>query len=221
MAALAVISAHGSWHNCRCRLAAGMCGTSDAPPVGGTMALELCVFRGSLLSSVASQPGECFELGAGRGYADLILGLHQRSLQDGSLAQLRSCPYLTVLRFSNVEVTLLLSWFSPGAPPVVLLNYASVSLDTRIPRDTVQRCVQETLLFLSYTLAKKQDVDFTFKDIGCLRFRKNKVKMRFSADFLCTLDSTGRLLKSLRSVSVSLGQHCHGLLGNALKGPWQ
>ena len=101
------------------------------------------------------------------------------------------------------------------------MNYASVSLDTRLPRDTVQRCVQETLLFLSYTLAKKLDVDFTFKDIGCLRFRKNKVKMRFSADFVCTLDSTGRLLKSLRSVSVSLGQHCHGLLGNALKGPWQ
>ncbi|XP_069663984.1 coiled-coil domain-containing protein 81-like [Haliaeetus albicilla] len=98
----------------------------------------------------------------------------------------------------------------PGALSIVLLNYTSVSLDTRIPRDTVQRCVQETLLFLSYTLAKKQDVDFTFKDMGCLRFRKNKVKMQFSADFVCSLDSTGRLLKSLLSRSSTRGSAVSG-----------
>lgn len=101
------------------------------------------------------------------------------------------------------------------------MNYTSVSLDTRIPRDTVQRCIQETLVLLSYTLAKQQDVDFVFKDLGCLRFRKNRVKMQFSADFVSTLDSTGRLLHSLLSVSVSLGRHCHGFLGDALKGRWQ
>lgn len=94
-------------------------------------------------------------------------------------------------------------------------------MDTRVPRDTVQRCVQETLVLLSYTLAKKQDVDFVFKDLGCLRFRKSRVKMQFSADFVSTLDSTGRLLHSLLSVSVSLGRHCHGFLGDALKGRWQ
>ena len=89
------------------------------------------------------------------------------------------------------------------------------------PQNAVLNCGQETLLFLSYTLAKKQDVDFTFKDMGCLRFRKNKVKMQFSADFVCSLDSTGRLLKSLLSVSTSLCQHCRGFLGNALKGRWR
>ncbi|XP_026710344.1 coiled-coil domain-containing protein 81 isoform X2 [Athene cunicularia] len=87
----------------------------------------------------------------------------------------------------------------PGSSPRVLLNYTSVSLDTRIPPDTVQRCIQETLLFLSYTLANKQNVDFIFKDIGCLRFQNKKVKMQFSAEFLRTLDSTGHLLKSLLS----------------------
>lgn len=89
------------------------------------------------------------------------------------------------------------------------------------PQNAVLNCDQETLLFLSYALAKKQDVDFIFKDMGCLRFRKNKVKMQFSADFVCSLDSTGRLLKSLLSVSISLRQHCRGFLGNALKGRWQ
>ncbi|XP_074757664.1 coiled-coil domain-containing protein 81-like [Athene noctua] len=87
----------------------------------------------------------------------------------------------------------------PDASPSVLLNYTSVSLDTRIPPDTVQRCIQETLLFLSYTLANKQNVDFIFKDIGCLRFQNKNVKMQFSAEFLRALDSTGHLLKSFLS----------------------
>ncbi|XP_069663999.1 coiled-coil domain-containing protein 81-like [Haliaeetus albicilla] len=78
------------------------------------------------------------------------------------------------------------------------------------PQNAVLNCGQETLLFLSYTLAKKQDVDFTFKDMGCLRFRKNKVKMQFSADFVCSLDSTGRLLKSLLSRSSTRGSAVSG-----------
>nr|XP_047912754.1 coiled-coil domain-containing protein 81-like isoform X2 [Anser cygnoides] len=84
----------------------------------------------------------------------------------------------------------------PGVPPFVFLNYAWLSLDTGIPRDTVQRCIQETLLFLSYTLAKKQGVDFIFKDIGCLVFRKSGVQMQFSSDFVHNLNSNGQLLKS-------------------------
>ncbi|XP_040400253.1 coiled-coil domain-containing protein 81-like isoform X2 [Cygnus olor] len=84
----------------------------------------------------------------------------------------------------------------PGVPPFVFLNYAWLSLDTGIPRDTVQRCIQETLLFLSYTLAKKQGVDFIFKDIGCLVFRKSRVQMQFSSDFVHNLNSNGQLLKS-------------------------
>uniref|UniRef100_A0A8C3C9G3 CCDC81 HU domain-containing protein n=1 Tax=Cairina moschata TaxID=8855 RepID=A0A8C3C9G3_CAIMO len=83
----------------------------------------------------------------------------------------------------------------PGIPPFVFLNYAWLSLDIGIPRDTVQRCIQETLLFLSYTLAKKQAVDFIFKDIGCLVFRKNRVQMHFSSDFVHNLNSNGQLLK--------------------------
>nr|XP_038027958.1 coiled-coil domain-containing protein 81-like [Anas platyrhynchos] len=83
----------------------------------------------------------------------------------------------------------------PGIPPFVFLNYAWLSLDIGIPRDTVQRCIQETLLFLSYTLAKKQAVDFIFKDIGRLVFRQNRVQMHFSSDFVHNLNSNGQLLK--------------------------
>ncbi|XP_068521640.1 coiled-coil domain-containing protein 81-like isoform X2 [Anas acuta] len=83
----------------------------------------------------------------------------------------------------------------PGIPPFVFLNYAWLSLDIGIPRDTVQRCIQETLLFLSYTLAKKQAVDFIFKDIGRLVFRKSRVQMHFSSDFVHNLNSNGQLLK--------------------------
>ncbi|XP_068519631.1 coiled-coil domain-containing protein 81-like isoform X2 [Anas acuta] len=83
----------------------------------------------------------------------------------------------------------------PGIPPFVFLNYAWLSLDIGIPRDTVQRCIQETLIFLSYTLAKKQAVDFIFKDIGRLVFRQNRVQMHFSSDFVHNLNSNGQLLK--------------------------
>eukprot|EP00075_Anas_platyrhynchos_P014626 XP_027303879.1 uncharacterized protein LOC113841417 [Anas platyrhynchos] len=61
--------------------------------------------------------------------------------------------------------------------------------------NTVQRCIQETLLFLSYTLAKKQAVDFIFKDIGRLVSRKSRVQMHFSSDFVHNLNSNGQLLK--------------------------
>ncbi|KAM9602747.1 uncharacterized protein ACIBXB_003603 [Morphnus guianensis] len=46
--------------------------------------------------------------------------------------------------------------------------------------------------------------------MGCLRFRKNKVKMQFSADFVCSLDSTGRLLQSLLSRSSMTGSAVSG-----------
>lgn len=59
-------------------------------------------------------------------------------------------------------VTLLLASFLLGVSRFLFLNYACLFLDTGIPRDTVQRRIQETLLFLSCTLGKKQAVDFVF-----------------------------------------------------------
>lgn len=44
-------------------------------------------------------------------------------------------------------------------------------------------------------------MEFTFKGIGVLVIRGNKVKMRFYKDFLCTMDGTGALAKALANVN--------------------
>uniref|UniRef100_A0A8C0TF10 Coiled-coil domain containing 81 n=1 Tax=Canis lupus familiaris TaxID=9615 RepID=A0A8C0TF10_CANLF len=86
--------------------------------------------------------------------------------------------------------------YIPGDIPVVPLNFVMISLEGPFSRDTVEGCVKETLLFLSRSIIK-QNVEFTFKGIGVLVIRGNKVKMRFYKDFLCTMDGTGALAKAL------------------------
>lgn len=54
------------------------------------------------------------------------------------------------------------------------------SFQKSVPQDPVQRCIQEALLFLSYTLAKKQGVDFILKDISCVLLCKSRVQMQIS-----------------------------------------
>ncbi|XP_022263255.1 coiled-coil domain-containing protein 81 isoform X2 [Canis lupus familiaris] len=87
--------------------------------------------------------------------------------------------------------------YIPGDIPVVPLNFVMISLEGPFSRDTVEGCVKETLLFLSRSIFIKQNVEFTFKGIGVLVIRGNKVKMRFYKDFLCTMDGTGALAKAL------------------------
>ncbi|XP_052618581.1 coiled-coil domain-containing protein 81 [Peromyscus californicus insignis] len=87
--------------------------------------------------------------------------------------------------------------FSPGDIPVVPLNFVMISLEGPFNRDTIEGCVKETLLFLSRSISVKQNVEFTFKGIGVLSIRDSKVKMRFSKDFLCTMDGSGTLTKAL------------------------
>ncbi|XP_009185340.2 coiled-coil domain-containing protein 81 isoform X2 [Papio anubis] len=72
-----------------------------------------------------------------------------------------------------------------------------ISLEGPFNRDVVEGCVKETLLFLSRSISMKQNVEFTFKGIGVLMIRDNKVKMRFYKDFLCTMDGSGALAKAL------------------------
>ena len=60
----------------------------------------------------------------------------------------------------------------------------------------MQCCIQETLLFLSYTRAEKQGVDFIFKDIGRLVFCRSRVQRQFSTDSVHSLSNNVQLLKS-------------------------
>nr|XP_035938037.1 coiled-coil domain-containing protein 81 isoform X1 [Halichoerus grypus] len=87
--------------------------------------------------------------------------------------------------------------YIPGDIPVVPLNFVMISLEGPFSRDTVEGCVKETLLFLSRSISIKQNVEFTFKGIGVLVIRGNKVKMRFYKDFLCSMDGSGALAKAL------------------------
>ncbi|XP_025213073.1 coiled-coil domain-containing protein 81 isoform X1 [Theropithecus gelada] len=87
--------------------------------------------------------------------------------------------------------------YTPGDIPIVPLNFVMISLEGPFNRDVVEGCVKETLLFLSRSISMKQNVEFTFKGIGVLMIRDNKVKMRFYKDFLCTMDGSGALAKAL------------------------
>ncbi|ETE61113.1 putative protein C11orf73-like protein, partial [Ophiophagus hannah] len=71
-------------------------------------------------------------------------------------------------------------------------------------REMVEGCVRETLLSFSRSIATKQTVEFTFKGIGVLIVRDNKVKMKFYKDFLHTMDGSGMLLKALTNQSLNL-----------------
>ncbi|KAJ7320046.1 hypothetical protein JRQ81_019557 [Phrynocephalus forsythii] len=86
---------------------------------------------------------------------------------------------------------------TPGDIPVVHLNFIVLSLEGPFNREVVEGCVRETLLSFSRSIATKQTVEFTFKGIGVLVIRDNKVKMKFYKDFLQTMDGSGNLLKAL------------------------
>ncbi|XP_013920714.1 PREDICTED: coiled-coil domain-containing protein 81 [Thamnophis sirtalis] len=93
------------------------------------------------------------------------------------------------LKFNKIRI--------PGDIPIVQLNFIVLSLDSPFNRDMVEGCVRETLMSFSRSIATKQTVEFTFKGIGVLIVRDNKVKMKFYKDFLHTMDGSGTLLKAL------------------------
>ncbi|XP_030414743.1 coiled-coil domain-containing protein 81 isoform X1 [Gopherus evgoodei] len=86
---------------------------------------------------------------------------------------------------------------TPGDIPIIQLNFIMLSLEGPFNREIVEGCVKETLLFFSRSIATKQNVEFTFKGIGVLVIRDNKVKMKFYKDFLQAMDGSGNLVKAL------------------------
>ncbi|CAM5075385.1 unnamed protein product [Natator depressus] len=86
---------------------------------------------------------------------------------------------------------------TPGDIPIIQLNFIMLSLEGPFNREIVEGCVKETLLFFSRSIAIKQNVEFTFKGIGVLVIRDNKVKMKFYKDFLQAMDGSGNLVKAL------------------------
>lgn len=64
---------------------------------------------------------------------------------------------------------------SAALVPVVPLNFAAVSKQTPFSRDIVEDCVRQTLATLYQALASETNVFLSFKGIGVLSFRNNKV----------------------------------------------
>ncbi|KAM3934534.1 coiled-coil domain-containing protein 81 [Leptodactylus fuscus] len=87
--------------------------------------------------------------------------------------------------------------FTTGDIPVVPLNFVALSFACPYSRDTVEACVRETLSAFSRSVATKQNVEFTFKNIGTLLIRELKVKMKFYKEFVNSMDGTGTLVRSL------------------------
>uniref|UniRef100_UPI00398EF607 coiled-coil domain-containing protein 81-like n=1 Tax=Pristiophorus japonicus TaxID=55135 RepID=UPI00398EF607 len=84
-----------------------------------------------------------------------------------------------------------------GDIPIVELNFTFLALESPYDRDTVEGCVKETLQIMSRYIACNRNVHFTFKDIGVLTIRNNKVKMKFYREFLNAMDGSGSLVKAL------------------------
>ncbi|KAM4743684.1 coiled-coil domain-containing protein 81-like [Anableps anableps] len=78
--------------------------------------------------------------------------------------------------------------------PVVPLNLAAISQQTSFSRDIVEGCIRETLAALHQALASEKNVCITFKGIGVLCFKNNKVQMKFSRDFINTVSETHKML---------------------------
>ncbi|XP_018408742.1 PREDICTED: coiled-coil domain-containing protein 81 [Nanorana parkeri] len=87
--------------------------------------------------------------------------------------------------------------FTTSDIPVVPLNFIALSFSCSYNRDTIEGCVRETLCVFSRSVATKQNVEFSFKGIGTLIIRDQKVKMKFYKDFVNSTDGTGSLVKSL------------------------
>ncbi|XP_078077563.1 coiled-coil domain-containing protein 81-like [Mustelus asterias] len=84
-----------------------------------------------------------------------------------------------------------------GDIPIVELNFTFLALESPYDRDTVEGCVKETLQIMYRYIANNRNVHFTFKDIGVLTIRNNKIKMKFYRDFLNAMDGSGSLVRAL------------------------
>ncbi|XP_028296776.1 coiled-coil domain-containing protein 81-like isoform X2 [Gouania willdenowi] len=85
--------------------------------------------------------------------------------------------------------------------PVVVLNFTAVSQESPFSRAIVESCVRETILLLLRALAAEKTLFLSFKGLGVLYFRNNK--MKFNKDFIKAMDGTGRLLLAFNKRPVS------------------
>ncbi|NXA56689.1 CCD81 protein, partial [Nothocercus julius] len=79
------------------------------------------------------------------------------------------------------------------------LDLERLSRATSYSRQVVEGCVEETVRLFSSHMRKKENVAFTFRNVGVLARQRDKVHMRFYAHCTQWLEGTASLIAALRS----------------------
>ncbi|NXA33398.1 CCD81 protein, partial [Eudromia elegans] len=78
------------------------------------------------------------------------------------------------------------------------LDLERLSRATSYPRQVVEGCVEETVRLFSLHMRRKEDVAFTFGDVGVLARQRDKVHMEFSVQCARRLEAIDTLISALR-----------------------
>ncbi|NWJ08365.1 CCD81 protein, partial [Crypturellus undulatus] len=79
------------------------------------------------------------------------------------------------------------------------LDLEHLSRATSYSWQVVEGCVEETIRLFSSHMREKENVAFTFRNVGILARQKDKVHMRFYAHCTQQLEGTGSLIAALCS----------------------
>ncbi|KAM5180386.1 coiled-coil domain-containing protein 81 [Mantella aurantiaca] len=131
------------------------------------------------------------------GLGTFTLSRHKLDVGNNKFILVQRPVFLLSEKFAQTHGLKYNKVFTTSEIPVVPLNFIALSFSCSYSRDTIEGCVRETLGVFSRSVATKQNVEFSFKGIGTLLIRNQKVKMKFYKDFVNSMDGTGSLVKSL------------------------
>lgn len=104
--------------------------------------------------------------------------------------------FMLAEKFAKTHALTSTKYQSSGEIPVIQLNFAVISMEMGIDRDVVEICIKEILSAFNRAVNTRKNVDLTFHNIGRLVIKDGKAKMKFTRDFLKTMDGTGTLALS-------------------------
>ncbi|CAI9614439.1 unnamed protein product, partial [Staurois parvus] len=128
------------------------------------------------------------------GLGTFTLSRHKLEVGNNKFILVQRPVFLLSEKFVQIHGLKYNKVFTTSEIPVVPLNFIAMSFSCSYNRDTIEGCVRETLGIFSRSLATKQNVEFSFKGIGSLIIRNQKVKMKFYKDFVNSMDGTGSLV---------------------------
>ncbi|XP_072258450.1 coiled-coil domain-containing protein 81 [Pyxicephalus adspersus] len=131
------------------------------------------------------------------GLGTFTLSRHKLDVGNNKFVVVQRPVFLLSEKFAQIHGLKYNKIFTTSDIPILSLNFIALSSSCSFNRDTIEGCVRETLSVFSRSVATKQNVEFSFKGIGTLIIRNQKVKMKFYKDFVNSMDGSGSLVKSL------------------------